>query len=108
MRCPFCDFAGHRRAVHGHLAREHVDRVRTAENERLQLSYELACPVTFPGGPACDTAIKRIVNPRNRDPRFLEENAAEIRLVAFDQLLYHVEATHPELADEPVKGTSDA
>lgn len=100
MRCPYCDVSGHRRAIHGHLAREHADRVVTAENARLQLSYELACP-------ACGAVIKRVVNPRNRDPLFLEENAAEIRLVAFDQLLYHVEATHADLADEPVKGATD-
>lgn len=100
MRCPFCDLAGHRRAVHAHLSQDHADRVVTTENARLQLSYELACP-------ACATVVRRIVNPRNRDPRFLEENAQEIRLVAFDQLLYHVEATHPELADEPVKGATN-
>ncbi len=95
MICPFCAFDGHRRAVHGHLVAEHADRVVTSENARLQLSYELPCP-------ACATVIKRIVNPRNRDPRFLEENAAEIRLVAFDQLLYHVEGAHGEPAAEPL------
>lgn len=91
MHCPFCDVTGHVRMVHAHLATTHGERVTTTEKREpiLMLSYELACP-------RCETKIKRLVNPRGRDPRFLEEHAAEIRLVAFDQLLYHLEAVHGE------------
>jgi len=41
---------------------------------------------------------------RGRDPDFLEEFAAEIRLVAFDQLLYHLEAAHSQSAELPAEG----
>lgn len=100
MSCPFCGLEGHRRALHAHMAARHAERVVTGEDAKQRLSYELACPVILPGGPACPTVIRRLVNPRNRDPRFLEENAAEIRLVAFDQLLYHLEEAHGEPAAE--------
>lgn len=96
MRCPFCEFTGHRRALHAHLATDHADRVVTKEGANLQLTYELGCP-------ACATVIKRVVNPRNRDPRFLDDNATEIRLVAFDQLLYHLEDAHAEPATQPAE-----
>ena len=100
MRCPFCGLEGHHRAVHAHLVNEHGDRVVTTEGKPVRegatpvLSYEVRCPL-------CEFSVKRIVNPRGQDPRFLEENAAEIRLVAFDQLLYHVEVAHAAPAPEP-------
>lgn len=99
MRCLFCDFEGHHRAVHAHLVKDHGDRVVTSEGTARDgvtavLSYEVRCPL-------CDFSVKRIVNPRGQDPGFLEEHATEIRLVAFDQLLYHAEATHAP-ATEPV------
>lgn len=99
VACLFCDLEGHHRAIHAHLVKEHGDRVVTAEGTARDgvtrvLTYEVRCP-------ACDFAVKRIVNPRGQDPRFLEENAAEIRLVAFDQLLYHAEAAHAAPAPEP-------
>lgn len=31
------------------------------------------------------------MKPRSKDPHFLEEYAREIRVVAFDQFLYHLE-----------------
>ena len=82
MRCPYCSSEGHRRAVHAHLASGHADRVTTTAKTggALVLSYEVACP-------HCAFVVKRIVNPRGQDPRFLDENSGEIRLVAFDQLL---------------------
>lgn len=99
VRCVFCDQGGHHRAVHAHLVQEHGERVVMAEGTARDgvtrvLTYEVRCPL-------CEFAVKRIVNPRGQDPRFLEENAAEIRLVAFDQLLYHAEATHAAPAEEP-------
>lgn len=100
MRCPFCDFEGHRRAVHSHLVVAHADRVTTTakEGRALVLSYEIGCP-------RCDFVVRRIVNPRGQDPTFLDENAGEIRLVAFDQLLYHVETAH---AEEPARPAEEA
>ena len=99
MRCLFCDFAGHRRAVHAHLAADHADRVTTSAKSgtALVLTYEVGCP-------RCAFVVRRIVNPRGQDARFLDENASEIRLVAFDQLLYHVETAHAEAAATAEEG----
>lgn len=100
MRCPFCPHELHRRALHAHLVAEHADRLTTTakDGRALVLAYELACP-------RCDHVVRRIVNPRGQDPAFLDENAAEIRLVAFDQLLYHVEMAH---AEQPVQPAEEA
>ena len=99
MRCPYCGLEAHRRAVHAHLATAHADQVVTSakSGSALVLSYEVACP-------RCEFKVRRIVNPRGQDARFLEENAVEIRLVAFDQLLYHVETAHVEEAASPTEG----
>lgn len=40
-----------------------------------------------------------MVKPRWGDPGFLVEFQREIRLVAFDLLLYHLEDAHPEPAE---------
>lgn len=85
MTCAFCDRAGHRRELHAHLARDHADRVATRiEEESGRMFYEVRCP-------KCDRKIENRVKPRWKDPEFLEEFSAEIRLVAFDLLLYHWE-----------------
>ncbi|MDT7947209.1 MAG: hypothetical protein RQ897_02540 [Thermoflexus sp.] len=49
--------------------------------------YEIVCPY-------CDFRFTQRVKPRWRDPGFLEEFRREIVLVAFDQLLYHLEVAH--------------
>lgn len=89
MTCAFCEFAGHRRAVHAHLAESHANQVRTrVEEESGRMFFEVACP-------KCGKKVENRVKPRWRDPEFLEEFAAEIRLVAFDLLLYHLEEHEP-------------
>ena len=50
--------------------------------------FDLNCP-------ACTEGITREINPRGRDPQFIEKFTEEIRLVGFDLLLYHWE-THAE------------
>lgn len=50
------------------------------------------------GCPRCGGEIRRQVKPRWGDPGFLTEHEAEIRLVAFDLLLYHLEDAHPDAA----------
>lgn len=97
--CPYCGFTAQHRALHAHLATAHAERVTTTATEgaTLLLRYEVRCP-------HCDFAAQRIVNPRGRDPEFLDEHATEIRLVAFDQLLYHLEAAHSEPAGQPAEG----
>jgi hypothetical protein len=49
--------------------------------------YEITCP-------HCDFRFTQRVKPRWKDPGFLEEFRREIALVAFDQLLYHLEGVH--------------
>jgi hypothetical protein len=44
----------------------------------------------------CGLKHQHAVKPRYKAPCFLEEYKAEIALVAFDQLLYHLEEKHAE------------
>lgn len=88
MTCPYCDFEGSRRGLHGHLAETHGVEVRTRADEDLgQMFYEIECPY-------CGGKIAKQVKPGGRDPAFLRAFEREIRLVAFDLLLYHLEADH--------------
>lgn len=88
MKCPYCAFEGPRRALHSHAADVHAAEVKTAVDEEAgRLYYDLTCPL-------CARSLHRQVKPRGRDPAFLEEFAREIRLVAFDLLLYHLEDAH--------------
>ena len=48
------------------------------------------------GCPRCGGEIRHQIKPRWGDPAFLEEFAEEIRLVAFDLLLHHVEDAHDD------------
>ena len=89
MNCAYCSFSGHRRAVHAHLAAEHAGQVRTRlDAESGKMFFELSCP-------KCEQTMEKRVKPRWQDPGFLEEYSAEIRLVAFDLLLYHLEDHEP-------------
>jgi hypothetical protein len=89
MKCPYCPFEGPRRAIHAHAADTHASQVKTTADEASgQLFYDLTCPF-------CPQSLRKQVKPRLRDPAFLEEFAREIRLVAFDLLLYHLEDAHP-------------
>jgi len=54
-----------------------------------RMHYLIACP-------RCGGEIRHEVKPRWGDPAFLTEFEGEIRLVAFDLLLYHLEDAHPE------------
>lgn len=97
MNCPHCDFASPRMKLHRHLGEAHLDLVATEHDEATgKMKYILNCPL-------CGLKYQHAVKPRYRDPRFLEEYKAEIALVAFDQLLYHLEEKHPAAA-----GVSDS
>ncbi len=88
MRCPYCNIEGSRQAIHVHLTDQHGDKVMGRTDEQSgKLFYRLDCPL-------CDEYSEREVNPRGRDPSFLQTFEREIRLVAFDLLLYHIEAAH--------------
>lgn len=68
----------------------HGETVRTEADETAgAMSYVVACP-------ECGGELRQPVKPRWRDPGFLRQFEEEIRLVAFDLLLYHLEDAHPE------------
>ncbi len=89
MKCPYCDFQDSRMKLHRHLGEAHLDQVMTEHDEETgKMKYIVGCPM-------CGLRYQHAVKPRYKDPRFLEEYRAEIALVAFDQLLYHLEEKHP-------------
>lgn len=88
MTCPYCEFEGSRGAVHRHLADSHDDRVSIRVDDASgRRWYGIRCPI-------CDAPWDREIKPRLRDPRFVETFDEEIKLVAFDMLLYHVQGEH--------------
>ena len=89
MNCPLCGFAGEPRALHAHLADHHPDHVRFEDRGRDRW-YVVSCPT-------CGAGYEHIVKPRSRNPRFVAEHQAEIRLVAFDMLVNHLLAEHSDL-----------
>lgn len=89
MKCPHCDFVDERMNLHRHLREAHLDRVATEHDAATgKMRYIVGCPV-------CGLKYQHAIKPRYRDARFLEEYKAEIALVAFDQLLYHLQEKHP-------------
>jgi hypothetical protein len=83
--------------THRHLLDGHAAEVRTFRDEaRDRLRFALGCPF-------CDDGMERTVNPRGREAGFLEEFQREIALVAFDLLLYHLQASHPERIGLPAE-----
>ncbi len=88
MRCPYGDVDDTRQRLHAHLADQHrAAVVRRSDETTGKLYYRLDCPL-------CTEYTEREVNPRGHDLSFLETFEYEICLVAFDQLLYHLEAAH--------------
>ncbi len=90
MQCAFCEYEGPRPEMHAHLTDLHAAVVQTWETSSgRQRFFELTCP-------DCDDSFRHQVKPRTRDRTFLEEHAREIRIVAFDQFLYHRQIAHEE------------
>ena len=68
--------------------KEHAEQVNTGfEENRARMFYRVQCP-------SCELKIEKTVKPRLKDPMFLQEFEREIRLVAFDMLLNHIDAIH--------------
>jgi hypothetical protein len=87
MKCPHCDFNGHRMDLHAHLVDQHAEEVKVYVDEELgKMVYELSCPI-------CHDHVKQ---PLKKRAAVLEEFQREIRMVAFDLLLYHLHDQHPE------------
>jgi hypothetical protein len=79
--------------LHAHLGDTHPDAIRFEEKGGRSF-YALTCPV-------CGDGYEREINPRGRDPRFVDEFSAQIRLVAFDMLVNHLLGEHEELELPP-------
>lgn len=89
VTCPYCDEVGGLTTIHRHLVDAHLEKVETRYDEEAgKMFYLVPCPF-------CGLKYRHPVKPRRRDPRFLEEFKAEIAMVAFDQLLYHILQKHP-------------
>ncbi len=91
MRCPLCEVEATRREIHSHLVEDHPDEVETFnEAASGRMRYRVACPL-------CGAAHEARIKPRSHDPTFLTTFGHEIRLVAFDMLLNHLESEHAAL-----------
>ena len=75
--------------LHAHLGEQHPDAVRF-EDRGERWFYALDCPI-------CGDGYEREIKPRGRDPGFVEEFSAQIRLVAFDMLVNHLLGEHEDL-----------
>ena len=98
MNCPFCSFEGPPRGLHAHLGEQHPDAV-VFEDKGGRSFYSLTCPI-------CGDGYEREIKPRGRDPGFVDEFSAQIRLVAFDMLVNHLIGEHEELdipADDEIE-----
>jgi hypothetical protein len=80
--------------THAHLEEAHAGKVEMRRHGETEFSFVLRCP-------ECGSEAERRINPRGREPGFLDEFSREIRLVAFDMLLYHLQADHPEAVGAP-------
>ncbi|RMD99987.1 MAG: hypothetical protein D6814_04525 [Calditrichaeota bacterium] len=88
MKCPYCDFEGHRADLHAHLTDTHPDGIKIYVDAGSQkLVFEMSCPI-------CHQSVKQ---PLKKKASILEEYKREIRMVAYDILLYHFMDNHPEL-----------
>lgn len=87
MRCPLCEYEGPRGELHAHLVEAHPDGVETWKVGSGRMRYQVTCPL-------CGVSHEARVKPRSTDPNFLTTFAREIRMVAFDMLLNHLQAEH--------------
>lgn len=100
MKCPWCDFEGQPRALHAHLGEDHPGEV--VFEERIgRTFYGITCP-------HCGDGYRHEIKPRGRDPGFVEEFNAQIRLVAFDMLVNHLLVEHDPEAASPPGGPEDS
>jgi hypothetical protein len=93
LNCPFCSFEGPPRMLHAHLGEQHPEAIRF-EDRGERWFYALDCPL-------CGDGYEREIKPRGRDPGFVEEFSAQIRLVAFDMLVNHLLGEHEDLQIPP-------
>ncbi len=88
--CPYCEERADRLDLHGHLVDDHGDRLQTVVAEdRESIQFALPCP-------ECDEEgfSKEIKRPKGDADRVVDLYRDEISMIAFDQLLYHLEDDH--------------
>ena len=79
--------------LHAHLGEQHPEAIRFEEKGERSF-YALTCPI-------CGDGYEREIKPRGRDPGFVDEFSAQIRLVAFDMLVNHLLGEHEDLELPP-------
>jgi len=84
--------------LHAHLGEQHPDAIRF-EDKGERSFYAVTCPI-------CGDGYEREIKPRGRDPGFVEEFSAQIRLVAFDTLVNHLLGEHEDLDLPPDEETA--
>jgi len=85
MNCPHCKFSGPRMDLHAHLVNAHGEAIKIYVDKQLgKLVYEMTCPL-------CSDSVKQ---PLKKSAAVLGEYHREIRMVAFDLLLYHLQEKH--------------
>lgn len=90
FHCPYCDASDDRLGLHGHLVDEHVDRLQTeVADDGGSIVFGLPCPECEEEGFA-----KEIKRPKGDADRVADLYRDEISMIAFDQLLYHLEEEH--------------
>lgn len=90
FHCPYCEATDDRLGLHGHLVDEHVDHLQTVVADDLEsIAFGLPCP-------ECDEEgfSKEIQRPKGDADRVVDLYRDEISMIAFDQLLYHLEDEH--------------
>lgn len=86
LTCPWCATSDTRSVLLGHVLEAHPDRVET-EMWLNRMSYGVTCP-------QCGESYHRQMRKAARNPEFVNEFDREIRLVALDMLLTHIQAEH--------------
>lgn len=74
--------------LHAHLIKEHAEGIKIYVDEALgKMVFEMSCPV-------CNESVKQTLK---KSAAILAEYEQEIRMVAFDLLLYHLQEKHDDL-----------
>jgi len=82
MECPYCDLSASRMRLHSHVVEEHGGVL-----ERDGTTYTLSCP-----SEGCAETLTMGAGTSTEDA--LEGFGNEVRMLAFDRLLDHLEEEH--------------
>lgn len=90
--CPYCEHDDDRLGLHGHLVEDHDERLEAdvvPAEEGNKVVFSLTCP-------ECDAErfSKEIPRIQGDGERLVDVYREELSMVAFDQLLYHLEDDH--------------